>query len=326
MGRPRPRLRAPSFSSADYWARRFASEKSFEWLLPSSLLVPTILDVFRFLLRADSIDTHAESGEVGQGAGQGEGRTYHVLHFGCGTSSLGADLQAALDNELGADRRRPAHSAQDGPHRIGRSPAPSAPAPAQLSARPRALVVDADYVASALPARDRNGCPDRDGEAAPPLPPLVQMDMLSPSSLARSVSRDAAGQVRGWDLVVDKSTADAISTGPSAPASVPVPDPGAQVEIEEEGRGAEGGEGQAMVAMDPVERLARGLAGVVRPGGRWVCVSFSQTRFADLHAGWGWTLVDQRWVALPSEDHGRPGQPKVYTPEVKIVIYILARV
>ena len=77
---------------------------------------------------------------------------------------------------------------------------------------------------------------------------FTQMDILDMTALTKHSPEG------GWDLLIDKSTADAISCGPDI-----------------KGR-------------PPIETLCRNLAEATRNGGRWICVSYSENRFDHLQS------------------------------------------
>jgi hypothetical protein len=143
-----PRARAPSFSSPIYWSERFARESSFEWLLPGPVLIPTVVNAFTELA---AISLPQQGGENDDPVSQ-EDTCCHILHFGCGTSSLGLELaphlQSALDHQI----------------RAGSS---------QTASRrwTEIALIDADYVASSLAPRSPES-PSHSHPAGRPFPAL----------------------------------------------------------------------------------------------------------------------------------------------------------
>ena len=87
---------------------------------------------------------------------------------------------------------------------------------------------------------------------------------------------DMDGEHITFDLVVDKSTSDAISCGDDV--SYSSPDPGLHPAIN---KYLATHEGRTMTFV-PVEVLAVHLASLVRPGGLWVALSYSSNRFSFL--------------------------------------------
>ncbi|WOO77785.1 EEF1A lysine methyltransferase 4 [Vanrija pseudolonga] len=225
------------YSSKVYWEDRLSRESAadgFEWLVPSDVLIPVV---------------HAALPDA-RGT-----RPLNLLHFGCGTSSLGIDVQ----HHLGGGVR----------------------------------VVDSDYASSAL----------RDTQLDQV--PLMEMDMLSLPSLLKHMPPD------GWDVLLDKSTADAISCGPAIPATDTALDR----------------------RVDAIEHLCHNAARVTRVGGRWICASYSSSRFDFLRSSperpdrpttYGWRIIDKvalvRHATKTSAD-----QQVVYHPETGIWAWVLER-
>lgn len=170
-------------------------------------------------------------------------------------------------------------------------------------------VVDADYVLPSL--------------LSSRVVSVVQVDMLDIVSL-KGVTE---GQ---WDLVIDKSTADAISCGPS------ITRPTSALSSETH-------------SVPPLEVLCDNLARVTRKGGRWLSISYSATRFEHvlpIPTGTSamdsasdsaepvsptWRLVVKQPLTTASMPEGRvipdgKGFRTVYEPETPIWLYILERV
>jgi hypothetical protein len=161
-----------------------------------------------------------------------------------------------------------------------------------------AEVTDADYVAVSIHTAD---VAEQDERAVP----LISLDVLDPAQLAEKSPE------MGWDLLLDKSTADAIACGPNVSLA---------------------GE-----SVEPIVALCSRLARVIRIGGRWVCVSYSERRFAHLE-GLGklpnkqWRIVSRGGIPdgiapegkVVREDKGK--ERVVYEPQTNIWIYILERI
>ncbi|KAG7567068.1 hypothetical protein FFLO_01194 [Filobasidium floriforme] len=94
------------------------------------------------------------------------------------------------------------------------------------------------------------------------------LDLLSEESIT---AFRAETKSESFDLIVDKSTSDAISCGPD----LPLPDSDASISS----RSAH------PILLHPLELLALNLARLTRPGGRWICISYSSDRFEFLHQG-----------------------------------------
>ena len=262
------RTTVSDFSSAQYWATRFTTETSFEWLLPSSKIIAFILENFRPTTK----------------------NIVKCLHLGCGTSSLGLELEEAFKQAM----------TTDGNDRNG-----------------DVQVVDTDYVAESISSITQ-------------LRPIIPLNALDLSDLIRN-SED------GWDLIIDKSTADAISCGP------------------------------LIADIEPINVLCWNLAKVTKKGMRWISISYSSTRFTFLDAimerGFhatkdrdvgegveddgdeskggdagtggeegGWKVVERRFLASTSLPDGRRWRDEsgvervVFEPETGVWGWVLERV
>ena len=178
-------------------------------------------------------------------------------------------------------------------------------------------VVDTDYVAESISSTTQ-------------LRPIIPLNALDLSDLIRN-SGD------GWDLIIDKSTADAISCGP------PIGD------------------------IEPINVLCSNLAKVTKKGTRWISISYSSTRFTFLGAitergshankdrdvgegveddgdeskggdagtggeAGGWKVVGRRFLASTSLPDGRRWRDEsgvervVFEPETGVWGWVLERV
>lgn len=118
------------------------------------------------------------------------------------------------------------------------------------------------------------------------------------------------------DMILDKSTSDAIAT--SAPVAFSSSSDASDTCEEIQRLVKKGGE----ITLLPVEVLALHLAPLARPGAIWIALSFSATRFENLpHAMAHWAVVAQKALKAP---HGH-SSPSVHTPEVFHWLYILKR-
>lgn len=241
------------FSSQAYWSSRFQTEISFEWLATTDDLVPLILET---IIQLRNARPSRES------AGP-----FNVLHFGCGTSSLGSDIARAASQWV-------------------------------TSAPDWLRVVDADYALASIHTQNGDEMPGSGVER-------IQLDVLDREDCARTAPPG------GWDLLVDKSTADAISCGP---------------DIILEG----------VRKVEPIEALCANLASVTRHGGRWVCISYSENRFKHLsQAGTRphqWRVVEKKRIGGAYMPEGKRIRDEkgveriVYEPETGVWVYVLERV
>lgn len=127
---------------------------------------------------------------------------------------------------------------------------------------------------------------------------------------------DTAGEQNAFDLVVDKSTSDAISCGEDVTCSSL--DPSLHPAINEYLAAHEG----HTTTLEPVEVLAVHLASLVRPGGLWVALTFSSNRFPFLssplpldpaipRAGKYWEIEKVMTVDAPTGMEGTAHAPLV---------------
>ena len=135
------------------------------------------------------------------------------------------------------------------------------------------------------------------------------MDLLNWAEV-KSVLSEAEG---GFDVVLDKSTTDSISTGEDTPFSLisdshhhpTLVDLAKQPQREKE-------------AVATTQVLGVNLASVVRKGGLWLCHSYSSGRWDDvIQEGWPWTEVAK--TPVPVE------QSKANAPQINHWIYTLQR-
>ncbi|EWC48928.1 hypothetical protein DRE_00233 [Drechslerella stenobrocha 248] len=136
-----------------------------------------------------------------------------------------------------------------------------------------------------------------------------------------------------YDIVVDKSTADAISCGEDVPVPLPYP-----LRVPTMLEAEQDTSDQSTGLVHPLSLLAVHVASLVPSGGRWLVLSYSSSRFHFLkredHAsseslvGTG-AFVDplQLWEVAQEEPFDAPqaGEPVVGRPVVKHVLYTLIR-
>lgn len=229
------------FSSAEYWASRFTTETSFEWLLPSSQIIAFIIE---------NIQPDLE-----------RRKAIRCLHIGCGTSDLGKELEHALKETY-----RPTGS--DGTVDI--------------------QVIDSDYVAESIRISPSN--------ASLESRQILPLDCLNLSDLMHKSPE------MGWGLIIDKSTADAISCGP------------------------------LIDSIEPLQILLRNLAKVSKKGTRWMSISYSATRFSHFEQGDGWKVIEKRFLASTSLPEGRRWKDAsgvervVFEPETGVWGWVLERI
>lgn len=232
---------AIDYSSKDYWRTRLFKEKDvgFEWLVPSSGILSIIVEIAQC---STSCNT-----------------PLRVLHFGCGSSTLGLDLQHSLGD--------------------------------------RVMVSDADYASASLGTRDAR-------KATVPTMlhvPLLEVDVLDLISL-----RDTA-PTGGWDLFVDKSTADAISCSP------PLERPSATSST-------------AVTEVEALQVLCDNLGQVSSPRSRWISISYSSNRFDFLASDsrGGWRVLDKFPARLEASSNAMGGHV-VHRPVTGTWVWVLGR-
>lgn len=232
---------AIDYSSKPYWETRLAKErdKGFEWLVSSTSILPIVSSqVDRYTVVAEPLK---------------------ILHFGCGSSSLGTEIQRHFGG--------------------------------------RVIVSDSDYASSSIsPAADADTIVKREV-------PLLDMDVLSIDSL-RSTSPK-----QGWDLIIDKSTADCISCGQP-------------VTTRDDGDSCTG----ETSTKSCLHILSDNLSQVVPVGGIWISVSYSASRYDYLSqcSSAPWRVVGKEALLLaPTVSNNNH---IVYHPSTGIWAWVLERV
>ncbi|KLT39999.1 hypothetical protein CC85DRAFT_166945 [Cutaneotrichosporon oleaginosum] len=235
---------AVDYSKKSYWRERLSREKDvgFEWLLPTAEILSTISDVV---------------GEVNYAS-----TPVTILHFGCGSSTLGVDLQRHLGDHF--------------------------------------AISDADYASSSLHARDFADSTVSESFSSLQVP-LYDIDVLDLKSLL------SIAPTEGWDVFIDKSTADAISCSPPLPG----------VSYSKHACNAD--------EIDALSVLCANLRSVASRHCRWISISYSATRFDFLtdcpEASWHVvTKIPARLQATTSTKEGRV----VHQPATGTWIWVLA--
>lgn len=172
-----------------------------------------------------------------------------ILHIGCGSSELSfrlGELAGTRENIWNTDYSRVAIEQGRAIEEERLLPTPLASSSTIVDARP----------------------PKTGHEEASGRMNWRVLDLLSEESIT---AFRAETQSESFDLIVDKSTSDAISCGPDVPLL---------------GRGASvPSRSTHSMITHPLELLALNLARLTRPGGRWICISYSSDRFGFLHQG-----------------------------------------
>ncbi|KAF7157593.1 hypothetical protein CNMCM5623_001967 [Aspergillus felis] len=138
----------------------------------------------------------------------------------------------------------------------------------------------------------------------------LQIDLRSWSDVAKLAS------YAPFDVVIDKSTSDAIATSPSVTLSTDSDTQSICPIISEILK--ETGE----LTLSPVELLALHLVPLTQKGSTWVTLSYSNIRFDNLgYAGKNWTLVSRTSIKAP-QGHT---SSFAHSPEVFHWAYVLRR-
>jgi SAM-dependent methyltransferase len=177
------------------------------------------------------------------------GERCKILHIGCGSSELSfrlGELAGKREDVWNTDYSRVVIEQGRAIEEDCLSPTPPASTSTVLDARPPAT-----------------GHEEPSGRMN-----WKVLDLLSVESIT---AFRAETKSESFDLIVDKSTSDAISCGPD----LPLPDSDASISS----RSAH------TILLHPLELLALNLARLTRPGGRWICISYSSDRFEFLHQG-----------------------------------------
>lgn len=291
-------IKAPSFSSHSYWEERFTGEQiTFEWLLS----VGDTINIIR--------------GVIGGHDARDDSKP-RILHIGCGTSDLSLLLREFV--------RWPSQV-----HNVDFSAA------AVEHGRMRELQ---SFPAQPASTEDHGS---REGEVSGPTSTDLAdengewmhwstVDLLSLTSVQSLVVDNG----RLYDLIIDKSTTDAISCGENIAIMSSWTQP----------------DGPVQMSMHPVDLLALHLATVTACGGRWIVISYSADRFPFLEdkddqgreregsaalqdessvgPGRFWELDRKAPITVPETEEavvgGTPGQT-VHRPEIYHWLYVLVR-
>ncbi|WWC88862.1 uncharacterized protein L201_003777 [Kwoniella dendrophila CBS 6074] len=168
--------------------------------------------------------------------------------------------------------------------------------------------------------------------------PFLLMDILSLKSIKENTPKDI--NLNKWDLIIDKSTCDAISCGSSLSPSNLFP---SKEEEEEE-------EDEDMISHheEPVNRLLYNLSKTIIKGGKWLSISYSSNRFhidnnnnsenrnegnALMVQQYGWKLIEKKLISTTYLPNGKSikdfktGKERiVHEPETGVWLYVLERI
>lgn len=178
----------------------------------------------------------------------------NVLHIGSGSSSLSFDLRRYLPPSVSPSR-----------------------------------ILNVDYAQAAVDwgkTRERETFDSAGGMR------WEAVDLLDTSQVVNLIGRPSSSTTSSPLLIIDKSTSDALSCGPSLPSPL-VP----------------------QQTIDPLPLLVLNLALVSPPRTDWLVQSYSQDRFAGVDFGGWWDVVQKELVDVPElgtedKDDG-VGRPKL---------------
>lgn len=163
-------------------------------------------------------------------------------------------------------------------------------------------IVNADYVADSISAEG-----------------VLPLDCLDEGDVLRKAPE------RGWDMLLDKSTADAISCGPLIYRRA---DTGKTADLV---TGDLNGANEA--GEEPLFVLLRNMARASRHGAKWISISYSSSRYHQSNLQeLGWAVVERRFLASTSLPEGRKvkdgktGEERVvWEPETGVWGWVLER-
>jgi hypothetical protein len=144
----------------------------------------------------------------------------------------------------------------------------------------------------------------------------VQADLRSWSDVSSALK-----DFTPFEVILDKSTSDAIATGPSEVFTSSGNDdlssvcPTVRAILDQQGEGK--------IELSPVELLALHLVPLTQKGAMWITLSYSTARFDNFrYLAEHWSLVSRTPLQAP------PGKTasSAYTPEVFHWMYVLQRV
>lgn len=126
-------------------------------------------------------------------------------------------------------------------------------------------------------------------------------------------------QYAPFDVIMDKSTSDSIST--SEPLVFPPPD--SLINICPTIQKVMDGQKSTSLSLSPVETLALHLVPLTEVGTTWVALSYSTFRFENMRvAGQYWNLISHTPLRAPAGEVSS----STHTPEIFHWLYILKRI
>lgn len=269
----------PNFSSQTYWEDRFRADSgSFDWLSSDASIFTSIIHDYTRSRSLSSTTTDTKT--------KTKAKT-RVLHIGSGTSDLSFALRRGRDRTV--DREN-----ESGTLDLD--------------------ITNVDYSQAAVEwGMDRERALFGDVCMR-----WETLDLLDGAAAWWRRGEEGQGQEEGlgmFDVVLDKSTADAMACGEPVKVSSSGPDAD-EAEVH------------------PVEVLALNLARVVVPGGLWISLSYSAWRFdflKDTRQGQGqgvgtlWGIERVENVEAKSGVEGTEKEGLVGVPVIEHRLYVLRR-
>ena len=298
---PPPSTPPPSFDDLTYWNTRFSSEENFDWLVADFTILEPVL---RELIEGGKRFVTARVKEDGEDDGGKDGKRPQILHIGCGNSSLSFRLRGLVDSAT--------------------------------------QIHNCDYSSVVIERqRQREKKLLQNDHAARSGGQEVQsrwsvLDLLDPEQMA-NVRKGSDGEYGGedgggYDIIIDKSTTDAISCAEDVVVGLPycINDINTSATATIPTTVCTQPTFPQKAAIYPPHILAIHLAYLARPGCRWVVLSYSSSRFSDWEGEGmpqGLPQPGELWKLVKHEKIVQSPDPedKVHRPPEMHHLYILER-
>lgn len=281
----------PSFGDLTYWNTRFSSEENFDWLVADLTIFEPVL---RGIINGGKRQvTRVEKDDGGKDGGKK--KTPQILHIGCGNSLLSFQLRGVVETAIQI------HNCDYSPVVIKR----------QRQREKELLQTGSFGRAGGREVQSR----------------WSVLDLLDPEQMAnarRGGGEDGGGEDGGYDIIIDKSTTDAISCAEDVVVGLPYRINDIDISTSSNHTSPE------KAAIYPPHILAIHLAYLARPGCRWVVLSYSSSRFSDWEGEempQGLPQPGELWKLVKHEKIVQPHDPedKVHRPPEMHHLYILER-
>lgn len=289
----------PSFGDLLYWNTRFSSEENFDWLVADfTILEPVLREIINGGKRFVTARVEKDGEDDGGKDGEVGGKRPQILHIGCGNSSLSLKLRGLVDSAT--------------------------------------QIHNCDY-SSVVIKRQRQREKEllQNDHAARSGGQEVQsrwsvLDLLDPEQMANVRKRD--GEEGGYDIIIDKSTTDAISCAEDVVVGLPycINNINTSATATIPTTVCTQSTFPQKAAIYPPHILAIHLAYLARPGCRWVVLSYSSSRFSDWEGEempQGLPQPGELWKLVKHEKIVQSPDPedKVHRPPEMHHLYVLER-